>query len=216
MFPIIKSLKSITKAKLIPTILISCVLAVITVSSAAGIITWISASFISIKIVWLDKAVNFLIGIASGVGGWFMLPAVIPFIAGMFQDKVIHNVEIEFYPDSVRKKEPELWPDLKHDIAFTIWALFLNILILPLYLFGIGFFISILLNTYLLGREFFENVAGSHLGKPEAKKLGNKNRIPVYTGGLVITLLTLIPVVNLFIPVFAVVWMVHVFHRIKT
>ncbi|MDY6863312.1 MAG: hypothetical protein SV062_10040 [Thermodesulfobacteriota bacterium] len=103
-----------------------------------------------------------------------MLPAIIPLIAGIFQEKAIHKVELVYYPDSTRKKEPKFFPDFKHDITFTIWALFLNILVLPSYFFGIDFIISILLNTYLLGREFFESAAGYHLGKANAKKLGKK------------------------------------------
>ncbi|MCK5091353.1 MAG: EI24 domain-containing protein, partial [Gammaproteobacteria bacterium] len=92
------------------------------------------------------------------------------------------------------------------------WALFLNIVILPFYLLGIGFIMSIVLNSYLLGREFFESAAGYHSGKPEAMVLGQKNKAVMYGGGFVITCLTLVPVINLFVPVIAIVWMVHVYH----
>jgi CysZ protein len=91
-------------------------------------------------------------------------------------------------------------------------ALSLNLLVLPLYLLGIGFFVSIALNTYLLGHEFFESVAGHHYGKPKARRLSKQHPRRVYLGGLVITLVSLTPVLNLFVPVIAVVWMVHVFH----
>ena len=124
-------------------------------------------------------------------------------------------MERAFYPDKVRSREPQLWPDVRHDIRFTLWALFLNMLILPFYLLGIGFVVSIALNSYLLGREFFESAAGYHMGKPEAERLGRENRAAVYGGGLVITLMTLVPVVNLFVPIVAIVWMVHVYHGLR-
>jgi CysZ protein len=38
----------------------------------------------------------------------------------------------------------------------------------------------------------------------------------MYTGGLVITLLTLVPLVNFFIPILAVVWMTHVYNDIRS
>ena len=73
-----------------------------------------------------------------------------------------------------------------------------------------------MLNTHLLGREFFESAAGHHHGKPEARQMLKQNRAAVYAGGLVITLLTLTPIVNLFMPLVAVVWMVHLYHWIRT
>jgi len=191
------------------------VLAIIVVFAFGTAITWISAVLIQIETGWLDTLVGWLIGILTGVGGWFILPVLTVLIAGMFQETVIHRVEFVYYPDKVRSEPPKYWPDIWHDIKFTIWALILNIFILPLYLIGIGFIVSILLNSYLLGREFFESAAGYHLGKPQAKILGTQNRFVIYIGGLVITLMALIPILNLFVPIIAVVWMVHVYHSIR-
>ena len=63
-----------------------------------------------------------------------------------------------------------------------------------------------------LGREFFESAAGYHLGKPQARLLISRNRPAVYGGGLVITIMTLMPFINLMVPILAIVWMVHVYH----
>jgi len=214
MFPFLKTLNSFNKAKLAGIIIFSLIWAVVLISFSAGMITLCFAFLVNISIGWIDKSLNFVIGVLAGIGGWFMLPAMVPLIGGMFQEKVIHKVEIACYPDAARKKEPAFWPDFKNDIAFTIWAIFLNVLVLPFHFIGIGFLISILLNTYLLGREFFESAAGYHLGKADAKKLGRNNKKTVYTGGLVITILTLVPILNLFVPIFAIAWMVHVYHHV--
>lgn len=213
MLPFLKTFKSILKAKLLTIMLACAALAIIVVFALVTAITWISAVLIQIEISWLDTLVGWLIGILTGVGGWFILPVLTVLIAGMFQETVIHRVEFVFYPDKVRTESPKFWPDILHDIKFTIWALILNIIILPLYFIGIGFIASILLNSYLLGREFFESAAGYHLGKPEAKILGSQNRFIIYIGGLVITLMALVPILNLFVPIIAVVWMVHVYHK---
>lgn len=135
MFPFLKSLGSFKRVKLIGTIFFSLVWAIVILTIAVGMITLSSAYLININIGWLDNLLNFVIGILAGIGGWFMLPAIIPLIAGIFQEKVIHNVELVYYPDLIRKKELTFWPDFKHDITFTIWALFLNVLVLPLYFF---------------------------------------------------------------------------------
>jgi CysZ protein len=197
-------------------LMIACAgLAVAVVLVLVAIVTSIAAFLVDLETGWLDTLVNWAVGGIAGIAGWFMLPAFVVLIAGMFQERTIDRVERAYYPDKVRTQEPRFWPDVMHDMRFTLWALFLNILVLPLYLVGIGFIVSIALNSYLLGREFFEGAAGYHMGKPEAEKLGQQNKAAVYGGGLVITLMTLLPVVNLFVPIFAIVWMLHVYHGLR-
>jgi len=53
------------------------------------------------------------------------------------------------------------------------------------------------------------------MGKPKAKDFGGKHKTAMYFGGLVITLMTLVPVLNLFVPILATVWMVHVYHHLN-
>ena len=212
MYPFIKTIGSITRAKLIGLMVACAVLAVVVVLLATWGITWLTADLVQLETGWLDTLVNWIVAAITGIGGWFMLPALIVLIGGMFQEKAIYKVEHAYYPESARSEAPQFWPDVLHDIRFTIWALFLNIVILPFYLLGIGFIMSIVLNSYLLGREFFESAAGYHSGKPEAMMLGQKNKAVMYGGGFVITCLTLVPVINLFVPVIAIVWMVHVYH----
>jgi CysZ protein len=188
-------------------------LAIVVLLGAVGAITWMAAHFVSIKIGWLETLVHWTIGILTGIGGWFMLPALTVLIGGIFQETAIQRVEHIYYPDYARSGPIKFWPDIWHDIQFTLLALSLNILILPFYLVGIGFIASIFLNTYLLGREFFESAAGYHVGKTKAKELGRSNKKVVYGGGLAITLTTLIPFLNLFVPILAIVWMVHAYHK---
>ena len=191
------------------------VLGIVTVLAAVGVLTWFSAHMIRINIPYVGPFVHVVMGGVYTIMGWFMLPVLIVLIAGMFEEQTIHRVETIYYPDRTRDQSPRLWPDLKHDIRFTIFALFLNLMILPFYLLGIGAVLSLLLNSYLLGREFFESAAGYHTGKTQARILGRKHRAVIYLGGFVITGLTLIPVINLFMPIIAIVWMVHVYHHLE-
>lgn len=216
MFPLLKTFQTIKKANLLGIMFLCAALAVAIVLTAVWGITWLSDTLVTLEKSWLDKLVTWTVGIATGIGGWFILPAFMVLIAGVFQEITIHRVEKTYYPERMRQQEPRFWSDIGHDIKFTIWALFLNILVLPLYFFGIGFLVSIALNSYLLGREFFESAAGYHLGKANARKLVPANRRLVYGGGFFITLITLVPLVNLFMPIFAIIWMVHAYHGIKT
>jgi CysZ protein len=212
MFPFTLTLRTLSRADLLSLMVACALLALLVVVVIVASITWAAGYWIHIQTGWLHAAVTWLIGIVSGVGGWFMLPSLMVLIGGVFQEKVIQRVERRYYPQFSHPGEARFWPDLYYDLKFTLKAIGLNLLVLPLYLFGIGFPVSIALNTYLLGHEFFESVAGHHLGKPKARQLSRQYRGSVYAGGLVITLVSLIPLANLFVPIIAVVWMVHVFH----
>ncbi len=214
MFPFIKTLRSIFNARLFGLMLLSAVLGIIVVILAVVAISWVSAHMIEIETEWLDTLVSGMISVITGISGWFMLPAVVVLIAGMFQEIAISRVEAKSYPQNQRQEKPKFWPDTLHDIKFVLWALFLNILVLPLHLIVIGFLISVAINSYLTGREFFEMAAGYHIGKPQASKLIRHNRRAVYIGGFMITLMAAVPLLNLFVPIVAVVWMVHVYHQI--
>lgn len=214
MYPFTKTVTSFIKANLLGIMLVCAVLAVILVIGVVITITWITAHFIDLDTGWLDTLLTGIVGLLTGIGGWFMLPSLTVLIAGLFQEITIQRVDRIYYPNAVRHEDLKFWPEIWHDIRFTAWAVLLNLLVLPLYLLGIGFVVSILLNSYLLGREFFESVAGYHIGKTKAKELGRQHRKTMYGGGFIITIMTLLPVLNLFVPLFAVVWMVHVYHAI--
>ena len=215
MTPLIKTLASFGGARLYKDVILSAVLSIIMVGCFVLLATFISANWIQIEIEWLDTTLNMFVSLLSGLAGWFMLPSLTALIAGMFQQSVIYKIEKVYYPNHKKQDKPRFWPDFKHDVKFTLFALCLNVLALPLYLFGIGFFISILLNGYLLGREFFEGAAGQHMGKHNAKLLRKKHRWKVFLGGIVISLLALVPVVNIFNPIFAIAWMTHLYHKIE-
>ncbi|MEJ2545475.1 MAG: EI24 domain-containing protein [Calditrichaceae bacterium] len=215
MFPLVKTISSIKRAKLFSLMIGCALLAVLVVIALIVLITWGTSYLVEFEKEWVNTIFTSLAGVLSSVGGWFMLPSLTILIGGMFQETVIHRVEKHYYPDKMRKESPKFWPDFFHDVRFTIKSIFLNILIFPTYFFAIGFVISILLNTYLLGREFFETAAGPHHGKAKANKMLKKNKSTVYGSGLVIILMNLIPILNIFVPIIGMVWMVHVYHFIS-
>ncbi len=209
-----KTFISIKKANLLGLMFACALLAAIFAVGAVGSNTWITDRFITIERGWIDTLINWVVGLLTGIGGWFMLPVLTVLISSLFQETAIQRVERVYYPDASDRQVLKFWPEFRHDLKFTGWAVFLNILVLPLYVFGIGFAVSILLNSYLLGREFFESAAGYHLGKTNARALGLRHRKAMYGGGFVITVMAIVPFLNLFVPILAIVWMVHVYHRI--
>ncbi|MCX5883225.1 MAG: EI24 domain-containing protein [Deltaproteobacteria bacterium] len=215
MYPLIKTIVSIKKANLLGLMLACALLAVVVTVGAVGSVTWITDRFITIERGRLDTLLNWVVGVLTGIGGWFMLPVLTVLISSLFQETAIQRVERVYYPDATHREVLKFWPEIWHDLKFTGWALCLNILLLPLYMFAIGFVASILLNSYLLGREFFESAAGYHLGKTNARTLGLQHRKVMFGGGFMITVMAIVPFLNLFVPILAIVWMVHVYHYIR-
>ena len=204
---------TIKEAKLYKYVIVSIVLALIVVALFIAASISITATVLSFESSWLTGFLATVVGLLTGVGGWFLLPSLVILISGIFQESVISKVEAKYYPEKVREEEPRFFADIKHDVRFALLSIAINIIILPLYIFGIGFAVAIIANTYLLGREFFENVAGYHIGKADAKVLGRSHKSLVYTNGFVFTLASLTPILNLFTPVLATVWMTHRFHK---
>lgn len=209
-----KTLRTITRGRLLALMLLCALLALLVIVGLVLALTWFAAHMVSFEQGWLDTLVNWVVGVVSGVGGWFMLPALVVLISGAFQEMAIARVERLEYSAEISPRVPRFWPDIVHDIRFTVKAILLNILVVPFYFIGIGFLLTILLNSYLLGREFFESAAGYHLGKAKARELGRRNRKFVYGSGLIITTFSLVPVINLFVPIIAIVWMVHGYHSL--
>ncbi len=215
MYPVFRTLQSITRSRLLGIMLLAVAAAVLIVFLSVTGLTALTAGLAGTE-SWLGKLLVGGVSVVAGIGGWFLLPVLTILIGGLFQEWVVSRVERSEYPERAWDGAPGFLHNLPHDIRFTLLALFLNLLILPFYLLGIGFVLSVLLNSYLLGREFFENVAGLHIGKPAARQLGRRHRAAVYGGGLVVTLATLTPLLNLFVPILASVWMVHLFHVLDT
>ena len=215
MFPFKKTFTSVIRAKLLGLMLLCAMLALLIVGLSVACITWLTADLVNLSNTWVDALLTGSVGILSGIGGWFMLPTLTVLVAGFFQEAAIRRVERLYYPNAVRRDDLKFWPELWHDIRFTLWAIFLNLFVLPLYLFGVGFAISVLLNAYLLGREFFEGAAAYHIGKIDAQALRRKYRKTAFIGGAAITLMTLVPILNMFVPLLAIIWMLHVYHAIE-
>jgi uncharacterized protein involved in cysteine biosynthesis len=93
---------------------------------------------------------------------------------------------------------------------FAVVALLLNLLALPFYFVpGANVPVYLALNGYLLGREYFELVAGQRLPLRELGRLRRRQRSRLWLAGVAIAAMLIIPVFNLVAPVVAIAFMVH-------
>jgi CysZ protein len=92
-------------------------------------------------------------------------------------------------------------------LKFGIYSLFLNIIFLPFYFIPmIGFIIYFALNSYLLGREYYDISAISFIKKDNFKQHKKKISGKLNLMGLVISIGFITPLLNLIMPILAVIF----------
>jgi uncharacterized protein involved in cysteine biosynthesis len=109
---------------------------------------------------------------------------------------------------------------LRSGLAFAAMTVAINLLALPFYLlliflppFNLILFYGV--NGYLFGREYFEIVALRRQNPADAKRLRRRYRGRLFLAGILIAVMMTIPIVNLFAPIVATGFMVHVFEDLK-
>lgn len=163
-------------------------------------------------------------GMALGVAGssliatliaWFLFPGIMPLFVNFFDVKIMRIIEREDYPATPSPTEPPFWPEIWHDAHFTLKAVLLNLLALPLYFLPlINIAVFYWLNGYLLGREFFSACARRHIGIANAEMLRKKHARIITLGGAALVFCATIPFVNLVAPFWGVALMTHLYHAL--
>lgn len=155
------------------------------------------------------------------IASFLLFPAVITVVLSLFVDEVAAAVEARHYPDLPAVREQPILEALQDVLGLAAATVVLNLLVLPIYLLlslvpPLNLFVFYALNGYLLGREYFEQVAVRRLSRPEVQALRGRRRGRLTLAGVLIALMLTIPIVNLVMPVVATAFMLHVFERLRT
>lgn len=199
-------------------------LALVAYAIAGGLAWLVVDYFLNFDVSWLPSfVVSWLRGfleasVMLGVIGlmWAIFPAVFTGLSSIFLDEAALAVEKRHYPMDAPGKEPAFWPSMRRTLQFTLLVVFINILLMPLYL--IGLFLPPLnlilyygVNGYFLGREYFELVGYRHLDEGAVFTTRRRNSTVCFLAGALIALALTIPFLNLLVPVAAAAMMVHVY-----
>ncbi|MEI8394882.1 MAG: EI24 domain-containing protein [Rhodospirillaceae bacterium] len=166
-------------------------------------------------IAWLDPVIDLLGGVAVLGLAWLLFPAVVPLISSFFLDDVVDAVERRYYPGLPRPRRQPILEIIMLSLRFLMISIGLNLLALPLYLIpGMNLIVFLGLNGYLLGRQYFEQVAYRFMEPSEMPVLRRRHRRRLLIAGVIICGMVAIPFVNLLAPVLATAFMAHIFHRL--
>ncbi|HET7715988.1 MAG TPA: sulfate transporter family protein [Bauldia sp.] len=163
---------------------------------------------------WIETVLAVLAGLGLLIGLAFLVAPVSSLFAGLFTDEIAGLVERSHYPMDPPGRDVPVLESIRDTVIFTGVVIAVNLVALVLLLVPvvnlIAFFVG---NGYLLGREFFEAAARRFYDRNDARALRQANAGRVFLAGLVIALFLAIPILNLFTPLFATAFMVHVYKR---
>jgi uncharacterized protein involved in cysteine biosynthesis len=167
-------------------------------------------------LVWLDTSLAVAGSAATVVVAWLLFPVTIAVALGFFAEEVADAVERRHYPELPPPSGMAIGESVRGALRFGAVALLLNVLALPLYLLpGPNILIYLALNGYLLGREYFELVAGRRLPPATVSALRRRLSARLWVAGVIIAGMLAVPFFNLVAPVVAVAFMVHLFERLR-
>lgn len=189
----------------------------IVVFAALAVAAWIGFKYVPVfRWEWLNDII-----VVTGVFGylvlvWLLFPAVSSAFIGLLLDDVAEAVEHRYYPEDPPGRAPSLGLAMALSLKLMTVLVLLNILALPVY--AIGFIVPflslgvfIVLNGYLLSREYFELVATRHMTARDAKGLRRYWRGRVFLAGLVVAGLFALPGLNLLAPILGAAFMMHIY-----
>lgn len=173
------------------------------------------ASFTHFSWPWADRLVEVGTGLALLVAFFFLMSPVTAAFAGLFLDQIAEKVEERHYPWDPRGSPLPAGRAILMAIQFFIVVLLVNLAVLPMVFFGFGVFVLIAANAYLIGREYFEMVAMRHMPVEEAKMLRKENSPTIFIAALLPAFMSLVPFVNLAVPLFSTAYFTHLFKSVR-
>ena len=137
--------------------------------------------------------------------------------ASFYLDRVAARIEARRYPSDPPAQETKLIGGVSAGLRYAVLLILANAALLPVdvELPGISEFLTLLVNGWLLGREYFELAALRHMSRASAVALRRKNGGALFLAGLLIATMTALPFVDLVAPLFGTVLMVHLFKRVS-
>ncbi len=207
------TLRDLTAGLVTRDVLLGIGLSLATFVALLGAVGWLLTQTALVALPWLDTALDVLAGAAALVLTVLLFPTVMASIIGLLAEAVAGAVERRRYPGLPPPRAVGLGESVLSALRFTAAAIFLNLLVLPLYLVpGLNLVLFLAVNGPLVGREYFEMIAFRHLTPPQAKAFRRRHRGQVTLAGALIAIGLTVPVLNLLAPVLGLVLMTHLLH----
>lgn len=188
----------------------SVIVTFLLITAIVGAAVWALQNTAIFQSSWLEWLADLVGGFTALIVGLILVPALMPLIAGLLEEPILKALEAETLEKEIPQGKQSFVSNLIEDLRFMAVVIVLNLFALPLYLIPVlNFVVYYVLNGYLLGREFFTAVDGYYDGKKDARKTFNAHKTKLFAHGVLLAFVAIIPLVGLFLPVFALTLMFH-------
>lgn len=164
---------------------------------------------------WVETMIAVGAGLGLLAAFFFLMAPVTAIFAGLYLDDVAARVEARHYAADPPGTPLTTFKAMGTAVGFALVVLAVNLAILPLVFTGIGAAALVAANAYLISREYFEMAAARHMEPAAAKELRRANTASVFIAGLIPALMSVVPLLNIAVPLFATSYFVHIFKRVK-
>ncbi len=162
------------------------------------------------------------LGAVMVILSYFLFPSIAVMIMGVQLEAIIDAVEDRYYPDHKGRIKPSIGDAVLSGLGLLGATIALNLLAVIPYLLllfitgGVGTLgLAVLLNGYLIGREYFQMVAERFASRKAVTSLRKARRGDWLPAGLLIAAGFLVPVINILAPIAGIAFMTHIFHQIR-
>ncbi len=172
---------------------------------------WIQHLSLANEHSWLASALSLIASFGLLFFSFYLLPSISMLVSGLFVDEVAEKIERLNYTEEPVGVPMSLGRSLKEGVRFGLLTLGVNLaalmlLILP----GVNVLVFFVANALLLGREYFALAAGRFKDSEATQTMRRDHSMTVTLCGLVLAGFVMVPLLNLFTPLFATAMMVHV------
>jgi CysZ protein len=162
---------------------------------------------------WVNKLLDLVAPVLMILLPFVLGAPVAAFFASLFLEGIAKKVEARYYPADPKASGASLGASLFVGLRLAVLVLLVDLALLPadVAVPGVAEIATILANGWLLGREYFELAALRHLSRSAADALRRRHWGGIFAGGVIISVLAVVPVADLIAPLFGVAFMVHMF-----
>jgi CysZ protein len=167
--------------------------------------------------IWVNRVLEVATPFILILAIFFLGAPVAAIFGSLYLDRIAARVDAHFFPNDPKARGASLATGLGETLRLIVLTLLLNVALLPVDIGvpGLAELATILANGWLLGREFFELAALRHLSRAECDAMRARHAARIYAAGLLISILTAIPFIDLIAPFFGSALMAHLFKRLS-
>jgi CysZ protein len=184
-------------------------------------LSWFAiSSFKYFDIPWLNDIITYLGIFAVTILSLLLFPATFGMILSVFLEEIADIVEHRDYPALGPAAGIPIWVGLLSGLKFFLLLVAINIVLLPIYLVamffaGAGLVLAWVVNGWLIGNEYYEQVALRRRPPGEVKAWRKSNAGKLWLTGIAVAIMATVPFLNLLAPVLGCAMMVHVAQTLR-